>query len=218
MAYTQVINAASPANVDKVEFGALQIRELKRDLVERLASVFVDANADPLVLKASSVGTTVLADLSVTTGKLAASAVTAAKLAALAVTPASINTALAFEFNDVELTGEVFQSSGRSVGHRSVSAGGDLALNAETTNHHRHSVSSNSSITFANFASGQSLLLELHIATGGVSIAIPAAKWPNGNTVPTFSNVLDRKDVILLVGAGADILGFVVGQNIPSVT
>lgn len=54
MAYTQTIDEATPAGTDNASTADDQLRALKRDIKERLNSVFVDYNADPLVLKSTT--------------------------------------------------------------------------------------------------------------------------------------------------------------------
>jgi hypothetical protein len=101
MAYADPINAATPDGaVDQARQGDDNIREFKRAVQQRLASFFINYDADPMVPKNGSIPgaalvdlavlTAKIADLAVTTGKLADGAVTAAKLAALAVTTANI--------------------------------------------------------------------------------------------------------------------------------
>lgn len=48
MPWTQTIDAAVPADVDLVSGGATQIRNFKTAILERLDSLFVDFNAQPL--------------------------------------------------------------------------------------------------------------------------------------------------------------------------
>lgn len=101
MAYADPINAATPDGaVDQARQGDDNIREFKRAVQQRLASFFIDYNADPMVPKAASIPgaalvdlavlTAKIADLAVTTAKLADGSVTAVKLAALAVGTANI--------------------------------------------------------------------------------------------------------------------------------
>ncbi len=56
MAYTGTINPTAPSNGVAISGGAAEIRATKLALQERLASVFVDEEADPLVLKDAIVG------------------------------------------------------------------------------------------------------------------------------------------------------------------
>lgn len=52
MAYTEPdLNEASPPETQKIKLGAARIRGLTKAIEERLASFFVDPNADPLVPK-----------------------------------------------------------------------------------------------------------------------------------------------------------------------
>lgn len=82
MAYSFTLDNTTPADGDLVSQGAGKIRNLTTSLIQRLASVFVNVDADPLVFKgfSQSTGTaalnivTVAAGLTVTTGGLAVSA------------------------------------------------------------------------------------------------------------------------------------------------
>lgn len=56
MAYADALNAAVPADTDPISQGDDAIRTQVRALRERLESVFQDIDADPMVLKAGSVG------------------------------------------------------------------------------------------------------------------------------------------------------------------
>jgi hypothetical protein len=53
MAYTQDIDPATPAGGANAHTADDQIRALKRDIIERLESIFRDANEDPLVFDAA---------------------------------------------------------------------------------------------------------------------------------------------------------------------
>lgn len=51
MAYTAAMDEATPAGTDAANTADDQLRDLKRDIKERIQSVFVDWNADPLTAK-----------------------------------------------------------------------------------------------------------------------------------------------------------------------
>lgn len=53
MAYTEVLDPTVPGNLDDVSEGAGNIRDLKRDLIERLETLIGDIDTDPLALKAA---------------------------------------------------------------------------------------------------------------------------------------------------------------------
>lgn len=57
MVYVNPLDPATPAATDPVGQGDDRMRELKAAVIERLASVFVDVNTDPMVLRDVSVGT-----------------------------------------------------------------------------------------------------------------------------------------------------------------
>jgi hypothetical protein len=63
MAYTDpVLDETIPPSTEKVKLGASRIRELTRALRERLASIFVNPDADPLVVKDKSLELAMLSD------------------------------------------------------------------------------------------------------------------------------------------------------------
>jgi len=80
MAYVQAtINSTDPVNSEAVSTGASRIRDLAAAVKERLASAFVDVNADPMVLKPASLpavvaGWSVGGGFTVSSGNLAVSA------------------------------------------------------------------------------------------------------------------------------------------------
>lgn len=80
MAYDDPIDTDDPGGGEKIRLGAGRIRDLAIALKQRLASIFVDPDADPLVLKPSSVSATQIADGSITTIKLVDDSVTSAKI------------------------------------------------------------------------------------------------------------------------------------------
>lgn len=57
MVYVNPLDPATPAATDPVGQGDDRMREIKAAVIERLASVFVDVNTDPMVLRDVSVGT-----------------------------------------------------------------------------------------------------------------------------------------------------------------
>jgi hypothetical protein len=112
-AYADPIDILTPDGADKRKFGDDNIREFKRAVRERLASIFVDIDSDPLVLKPGVITsgmlvdalilTAKIADLNVTTGKLADRVVTGIKLGLAAVIDEHIGAGL-FNFDDVNST------------------------------------------------------------------------------------------------------------------
>lgn len=90
MAYTAPIDSADPLSSEKAKLGASRIRELALALRERLASIFTDPDADPLVLKPNTVNTAAIQDNAVTIDKIADAAVGASQLADAAVTASKI--------------------------------------------------------------------------------------------------------------------------------
>lgn len=56
MAYVDPLDPLTPAGSDGIVNGDDRIRELKRALIQRLSTVFVDTNADPLQLKTTAIG------------------------------------------------------------------------------------------------------------------------------------------------------------------
>lgn len=56
MAWTHNIDSTDPLATALVSGGAAEFRQLKADILERLNSVYVDFNAQPLVPKSASAG------------------------------------------------------------------------------------------------------------------------------------------------------------------
>lgn len=54
MAYTEVLNPATPADGDLLSAGDDSIRQFKRAIIERLLTIVVDVDANPLVIKPSA--------------------------------------------------------------------------------------------------------------------------------------------------------------------
>lgn len=89
MAYADPLDQSDPSQAEKARLGAGRIRSLAAAVRQRLGSVFSDVDADPMVLRASTVGslqitdgavgTAELADLGITTAKLADASVSATK-------------------------------------------------------------------------------------------------------------------------------------------
>lgn len=85
MAYTDpTLDSTIPSQSEKVKLGASRIRNLTRAISQRLASVFVDPNVDPLALKPNTVGTTQLVDGAVTNAEIADATIELAKLSVAA--------------------------------------------------------------------------------------------------------------------------------------
>ena len=84
------IDTTIPTDANLLEEGQARIRETRRYLLERLTSIFVDPDADPLVLQDGTVATSIIADLAVTAAKIALATITTAQLADAAVTGAKI--------------------------------------------------------------------------------------------------------------------------------
>lgn len=82
MAYANELNPAQPAGGDQARFLDDSIRDLTNAVRERLATIVVDVDADPLVLSVSAP----LADNSVTQAKMADNSVGTAELIAANVT------------------------------------------------------------------------------------------------------------------------------------
>ena len=91
MPYSNPLDPTTPADTDLRSQGDDRIREVKAALLERLLTVFVDMNINPLAFIAGVIPTAALANLAVATAKLADLSVTPAKLALLAVTTPTIN-------------------------------------------------------------------------------------------------------------------------------
>lgn len=75
MAYVKTLTETTPAQSEFARIGASRIRDLTQAIEERLNSVFVNAEADPLVLKPDTVGTSQLQADSVGQNELAPSSV-----------------------------------------------------------------------------------------------------------------------------------------------
>ena len=225
MPFTQNIQVASPANADSISGGANVIRNLARDLKERLESLVFDADSDPLVLLPNLVNASAILASSVTTVKIADSAVTNAKLANGSITNAKLSGAFVFptvtpNFSDVSISLRLRILSGPVIGHRTVSAGGAYEVNAQTTNHHRHTMTSAGMISINDMQSSQGLFLEIgQNSAGGHTVTFNSLIiWPGNDTAPLVTTIGNRKDCFVFIQAGADTLGFVVGQNLPSVS
>lgn len=67
------LDVTKPADGDLLNIGDDAIRKIVRQILEILTDLTVDPTADPLVLKASAVGTASIPDGSITAAKLAAS-------------------------------------------------------------------------------------------------------------------------------------------------
>jgi hypothetical protein len=81
MAYADPIDAATPTDADFAGQGDDKTREFKRGVRQRLASFFVDPDADPLVPKANSIPVTVFADNTFPGQKLVPDSILSSKLA-----------------------------------------------------------------------------------------------------------------------------------------
>jgi hypothetical protein len=90
MAYADPLDQNKPDGADKRKFGDDQIRTHIRAIRQRLASVFVDVDVDPLTLKDNTVVTTKIVDGNVTAAKLADASVSTAKIVDAAVTLAKL--------------------------------------------------------------------------------------------------------------------------------
>jgi len=91
----EVLDETKPAGGDERRFGDDVIRQHIRAIRQRLSSVFVDIDVDPMVAKPGIIPGTAIADLGVATGKLADAGVTQAKLAKPSVgNPELINLAV----------------------------------------------------------------------------------------------------------------------------
>lgn len=90
MAYADPLDQTAPAGSDDRRFGDDTIRQHIRAIRQRLSSIFVDIDADPMVLKDATVGTTQLIDAAVSLAKLADAIVSTAKLQDGSVTQAKL--------------------------------------------------------------------------------------------------------------------------------
>lgn len=106
-------------------------------------------------------------------------------------------------------------TAGASYGARTTSSGGNVTIDASTTNHHRHTLTGNGTITLANLSDSQLLYVEvLQDGTGSRTLAFSGVtSWPGGNVTPTFTTTASRKDVWIFRKCGADIIAHVGGQN-----
>lgn len=59
MAYADPLDPLTPPGSEGMVTGDDRIRELKRAIIQRLLSVFVDVDVDPMQLKTSAIGSTV---------------------------------------------------------------------------------------------------------------------------------------------------------------
>lgn len=108
MAFAFTIDPVTPGNNDLVSLGAGEIRDFKSAVIERLASVFTNINADPMVLKtgiATTGAMTVGNTLTVTTGGLTVSAGTTAVQALTATTGTFSSSVLAGAGSVIGFTG-----------------------------------------------------------------------------------------------------------------
>lgn len=80
MAYPSVFDPATPLGSNDARFLDDAVRLFKSQLLVRMESIFDDFDADPLVLKANSVGSSQITALAVGTSELNAEAVTIAKI------------------------------------------------------------------------------------------------------------------------------------------
>lgn len=80
MAYADALDPATPAGNQDLGLGDDRIRELKRALRQRWATLVVDIDADPLVLLPNVVPGTSLVDASITKPKMAADSVDTAQI------------------------------------------------------------------------------------------------------------------------------------------
>ena len=110
------------------------------------------------------------------------------------------------------------QTGGRSVTQRTTLSGGSVTVNAANGNWFRVLKTSGGAITLSNLVDGQAIIVEvLQDGTGGHGVSFAGVtSWDNGNTVPTFTNAANRKDVFAFLRCGADTLGVVLGQNYTS--
>lgn len=132
MAYADPLDETAPAGNTKAKLGDDAIRTHIRAIRQRLSSIFVDIDADPLVLKPGVinsgmlidllVSTAKLADLSVTTGKLADRAVTAIKLGLGAVLPEHIGA------GNFAFPGDISANAGQINAQLGFTQGGGAAL------------------------------------------------------------------------------------------
>lgn len=76
----------SPPSSEFARFGAERIRNLAKAVDDRFRSIFVDSDADPLVLKPLTVGTTQLSDNAVTLAKMSDNSVGTTELVNVSVT------------------------------------------------------------------------------------------------------------------------------------
>lgn len=88
------INILTPASSADLGEGDDRIRELKRQILDRLNSLVADAQVNPMALKANTVNTTQLVDSSVIAAKLAADSVTGVKILDGAITSAKLTDGL----------------------------------------------------------------------------------------------------------------------------
>jgi len=77
----EALDQTKPLGTDERRFGDDVIRQHIRAIRQRLSSVFVDIDVDPMVAKPGIIPGTAIADLGVATGKLADGGVTQVKLA-----------------------------------------------------------------------------------------------------------------------------------------
>jgi len=207
MAYTQAFDTTNPGNAEVVSQGAARIRALARDVRERLAATFVNVDADPLVLRATSLP----ASFNVNAGWVQPGTFSGGVGDTYSF-PGPVAIAKGATVGGGLVVSEVLRSARLDGG----SVSGTVNNVGQNTSAVRYTVTGTTTFNLASGTAGQELIVEvLQDASGGRSYSFASPVWTNG-IAPSYTTVPNRKAVFVFYHDGAGWLGGSFGENFAS--